>query len=367
MILRNLMHVFDSIARVHHAADWDNVGLLVGDPKTKVRTAMLCIDLTGPVLAESKRHRAQLVLAYHPPLFKPPTSLTPQSAPILWDALKARLSLYSMHTALDVARGGTNDVLAEILGMTSTGPIEPAQGSGTVKVVAFTPAANVEAVIHSAFACGAGIIGNYSECSFRTDGEGTFFGSEASTPRVGHKGYHERVPEVRVELSCPMSCLEDVLCVIREVHPYEEPAIDVYPMITQPHSGMGRVGEFSKPVTEQTLITRIKRETGVKHVLVARPHGRDAQTEVRRAACAAGSCGDMWKDAAGSNATFYLTGEMKHHEALAAARAGLTVVCVGHSNSERPVLSRLARRLGEEVPDVRWLVSETDRDPFEIL
>jgi dinuclear metal center YbgI/SA1388 family protein len=367
MMLRDLMHVFDSIARVHHAADWDNVGLLVGDPKSKIRTAMLCIDVTGPVLAESKKHRAQLVLAYHPPLFKPPTSLTPQSAPILWDALQAKLALYSMHTALDVARGGTNDVLAEIMGMTSAGPIEAAQGSEMVKVVVFAPAANVEAVIHSAFACGAGIIGNYSECSFRTEGEGTFYGSEATTPRVGQKGYHERIPEVRVELSCPMSRLEDVLGVIREVHPYEEPAIDVYPMITQPHSGMGRIGEFSKPVTEHALITRIKREIGVKHVLVARPQGREEQAEVRRAACAAGSCGEMWKGAVAAGATFYLTGEMKHHEALAAAQAGLTVVCVGHSHSERPVLSRLATRLGEEVPDVRWLVSEADRDPFEIL
>jgi dinuclear metal center YbgI/SA1388 family protein len=367
MKLADLMTVFDSIARTHHAADWDNVGLLVGDPTSKISSAILCIDLTASVLAEAKRHKSQLVLAYHPPLFKPPTTLTPQSAPILWESLRAKLAIYSMHTALDVASGGTNDVLASILGMTPTGPIEASQATGMCKLVAYTPANGVESIANAAYACGAGVVGDYSECSFRAEGEGTFFGNEATTPTIGKKGLHERVPEVRVELTCPVGRIDETLAAIRKVHPYEEPVIDVYPLIAQPHGGMGRVGEFDKPVTEQTLIARVKRGTGVKHVQVARPAGQGGDATVRRAACAAGSCGEMWKDAANAGATFYVTGEMKHHDALAAAAAGLTVVCVGHSNSERPVLGPLAARLGTEVSDVRWIVSQADADPFTIL
>ena len=367
MKLGELTVVFDSIARTHHAADWDNVGLLVGDPACEVRAAMLCIDLTAPVLAEVRKHKAQLILAYHPPLFKPPTTLTPQSAPILWATLQAKLAIYSMHTALDVATGGTNDVLAGVLGMTPDGPIEPAEASRTCKVVVFTPTGNVDSVATAAFEAGAGQIGDYAECSFRSGGEGTFLGGESTTPAIGLKGMRERVPEIRLEVVCPTKQMHAVVEAIRAVHSYEEPAIDVYPLIVQAHSGMGRVGGFGKSVTEQTLISRIKRGLGVKHVLVARPQGRSSQVTVRRAACAAGSCGEMWRQAANVGATFYVTGEMKHHDALAASAAGLTVVCVGHSNSERMVLQPLAARLTAEVPDVRWLVSQTDRDPFDIL
>jgi putative NIF3 family GTP cyclohydrolase 1 type 2 len=75
----------------------------------------------------------------------------------------------------------------------------------------------------------------------------------------------------------------------------------------------------------------------------------------------------MWRDALAAGAQLYLTGEMRHHDALAAAAAGMVVVCVGHSNSERPTLGALAERLGETLDQLEIIPSDSDRDPFEIV
>jgi putative NIF3 family GTP cyclohydrolase 1 type 2 len=88
---------------------------------------------------------------------------------------------------------------------------------------------------------------------------------------------------------------------------------------------------------------------------------------VKRAAVCAGSCGDLVHTAVKAGCDLYLTGELRHHDALAAAKAGMTVVCVLHSNSERPTLDVLRRRLVESFQDVQVFVSEQDRDPFQVL
>jgi putative NIF3 family GTP cyclohydrolase 1 type 2 len=110
------------------------------------------------------------------------------------------------------------------------------------------------------------------------------------------------------------------------------------------------------------VIDRIKRELELDHVLVAGP----VDGTITRAACCAGACGDMLDDAIRQKAELYLTGEMRHHDAIKAARAGMTVVCTLHSNSERAVLKRLARRMSEAVPALDVRVSQADRDPFLI-
>jgi putative NIF3 family GTP cyclohydrolase 1 type 2 len=110
------------------------------------------------------------------------------------------------------------------------------------------------------------------------------------------------------------------------------------------------------------LINRIKRELEIDHVLVA----GDPTRLVRKAAVCAGACGDLLDDALAQDVDFYLTGEMRHHDALKAAARGMTVVCTLHSNSERASLKRLAARLSEPLKPVEFLLSRQDRDPFAV-
>jgi hypothetical protein len=282
------------------------------------------------------------------------------------DANRRGVALYSPHTALDVADGGTNDMLADAIGLEHDGRmplrlIEPK--ARQYKLVTFVPAEHVERVGEALFAAGAGRIGNYTRCSFRSPGTGTFFGEEGTTnPTVGQSGRLEEAEEVKLETVLPIARLNDALTALRASHPYEEPAFDLVQLAAPPEKlGQGRIGTMP-PTPRCEVIERIKRELGLERLLVAGP----TDGNITRAACCAGACGDMLNDALRQNAELYLTGEMRHHDALRAAHAGMTVVCTLHSNSERAVLKRLQRRLADSLPGLTVVLSHEDRDPFAI-
>ncbi len=227
------------------------------------------------------------------------------------------------------------------------------------------PSEAADAVADAVFNAGGGTIGRYDRCSFRTAGTGTFRGGEGTNPTVGSPGVDERADEVRLETVIPAATADAVVAAMKRAHPYEEVAFDLMPRRRSQDDrvGLGRIGTFDEPVPREVLIGRVRRELGVSDVLVAGP----VDGEVKRVACCAGSCGDLWQDARRAGAEFYLTGEMRHHDALAAAAAGMTVVCVLHSNSERAALEPLRRQLAKALPNVEIRQSELDRDPFRIV
>ncbi len=368
MKVREIVGALDKIAPPQYAADWDNVGLLVGDSEASANKMMLCIDLTEQVLAEAIKAKATMVMAYHPVIFKSISRLTAQAAPVVHAACARGIAIYSMHTALDVAPGGTNDVLADLLGIKDARPIEPLTQSGGYKVIVFTPPENFPDLADAAFDAGAGTIGNYDRCTFFSHGIGTYYGGPQSKPAIGQSGRQEAAEEIRLELITPASKLTSVCDAIRAAHVYETPAIDIYRLAEAPAGvGMGRIGRLPRPVMAGTLINRIKKQAGLSKVLLASPRRNGKGQLVSIAACAAGSCGSMYKSAAAAGATFYLTGEMRHHDALAATAAGLTVLCLGHSNSERMTLTRLVRQLKVSLPKLAVSVAKSDADPFTIV
>ena len=363
MTVRDLVNAMETIAPPRHAEPWDNVGLLVGDAAATLTRVMLCIDLTPEVVAEAVSAGCEGVVAYHPPIFKKPESVV-AGTPV-YEAVRGGLSVFTPHTALDVAVGGTNDTLADVLGLTDRRPIRPTPGGEFYKLVTFVPTENADAVRDAMFAAGAGRVGDYDECSFASAGTGTFRGGEKTNPAVGQAGRRESVEEVRLEVAASSAKLAAAaVAAMKSAHPYEEVAYELVKVAhAQGPGGLGRVGRFDEPVGVAVLIERIKRGLGLDHVLIAGP----TDGEVSTAACCAGSCGDLLDDAIRAGATFYLTGEMRHHDALKAARAGVTVACVLHSNSERATLSRLRRRLGDLLPGLDVLLSGVDRDPFVVL
>jgi len=363
--LQELTDALEQIAPTRFAESWDNVGLLVGDPEQPVSRALLTIDYTAEVACEAAGAKADAIIAYHPPIFsalKRVTSSGTSSA--IFDAIRRGVAIYSPHTALDVADGGTNDVLADVLAMIDRSPLKLVETKATqYKLVTFVPAEHVEKVSAALFAAGAGRIGDYSSCSFQTRGTGTFFGEEGTKPAVGSAGKLERADEIRIETVVPIAKIESVIRALRQSHPYEEPAFDLNQLAAPPEAiGIGRIGKLPGEATADMLINRIKRELDIRHVLVA----GDVTRSVRRAAVCAGSCGDLLDEVIAQKCDFYLTGEMRHHDALKAAARGVTVVCALHSNTERIALKRLQERLKQALPDLPTTLSHTDRDPFAI-
>lgn len=363
MQLAAVIQALEEIAPARYAESWDNVGLLVGDPGQDVTRAMLCIDYTDDVAAEGADARCDLIVAYHPPIFHAVKRVTVGS--LIFDAIRRNVAIYSPHTALDVADGGTNDMLADAIGISTEDRaplrlIEPK--AHQYKLVTFVPEKDAQSVADALFDAGAGRIGNYTRCSFQSPGVGTFHGEEGTNPTVGEPGQLERAAEVKIETVMPIARMTEVLGALRAAHPYEEPAFDLVHLAAPPENlGQGRIGTLP-PAPRAQVIDRIKRELELSHILVAGP----TDGPITRAACCAGACGDMLDDAIQQKAQLYLTGEMRHHDAVKAANAGVTVICTLHSNSERAVLKRLEQRLRESLPELTVQRSRTDRDPFQI-
>lgn len=365
MLLATFLEQLEHLAPLSFAESWDNVGLLVGDPAQQVSLAMLCIDYTPSVANEAKEKRCDLIIAYHPPIFDAIKRVTASgSTGLIFDAIRRGIAIYSPHTALDVADGGTNDMLADVLELRDRRPLRAGQPKAAeFKLVTFVPEDALEKVSNALFDAGAGRIGNYSSCSFRSEGTGTFFGEEGTNPTVGETGKLEEAKEIRIETVVPISKIDAIIRALKANHPYEEPAFDLQQLAAAPTGkGLGRIGKLPGEVTADMLINRIKRELKIDRVLVA----GDATKLVRTAAVCAGACGDLLNEAIAAKVDLYLTGEMRHHDALKAANAGITVVCTLHSNSERTVLRHLADRLKQAAPAMEFLLSQMDRDPFEM-
>lgn len=370
MLLNDLLDAARTIAPESLAEPWDKVGLHVGDPGATVRSAMLCIDLTPDVANEAITRKVQLVIAYHPPIFEPlkmVVTTEPRGA-VIHRLIRAGVAVYSPHTALDAAVGGVNDWLAAGLGPGRGRPIKPTEptAQGHVKLVTFVPADHAEAVRDAMSDAGAGCIGNYDSCSFSHPGEGAFRGGRDTKPFIGTPGKLERVAEVRLEMICRRSVLPAALRAMRESHPYEEPAFDLIPLEPAPPvddahlTGQGRIWTLDEPIPLATLQNRVRRRLGVTTLELAVPV-RWSRMKITTVAVCAGAGASLL---VGCEADVYLTGEMRHHDLMAATQRGRIVILAGHTQTERPYLLEYRRRLqGATKGGVEWHISKKDRAP----
>lgn len=370
--LSAIVDALEEIAPLNLAEAWDNVGLLIEPSKPKsVRTVLLTIDLTEAVLDEAVDAKADLIVAYHPPIFdalKQLTSHEPKQRVAL-RAIEARIALYSPHTALDSAPGGVNDWLASGLGPVQS--IKPATAPGfetpleNCKLIVFVPPDHADALRDAlANIPAVGWIGAYHHCSFNAEGVGTFWGTEGSNPAIGRAGQLERVHEIRMEMACSEHSLPAIADAIDRVHPYEEPAWEVYKLQPKaiPGSGQGRVARLKQPISVSALANRVKKHLGLKHVRIAVPPSRKTVTAV---AFCAGAGGSVFKNIL---CDAYVTGEMRHHDVLDKLAQGSAVILTEHTNSERPYLPVLKKKLQAKLGrSVRIDISRADREPLRIV
>jgi dinuclear metal center YbgI/SA1388 family protein len=345
------------------AAEWDNVGLLLGNPADAVERVLTCLTVTPDVVEEAVRERVSLIVTHHPLLFravKKLTADTPEGKVVL-PLLRAGIAVYSPHTAFDNCVGGINDVLCRFLfGITHPEPLRPREAARQCKLVVFVPDTDLAKVSDAVFAAGAGVIGNYTECSFRLAGKGTFFGTDSANPVVGQKGRREDVDEWRLEMVLPERLVAPVVAAMRKAHSYEEPAFDVYPLKPGMSGGEGRIGQLAQPATLGELVDRVKRELKPASVQVV----GDLSRSVRKVAVACGAAGEYLSYSIQSKADVFLTGELRFHEALAAREAGIAVILPGHYATERPAVEVLAGRLAAQWTGVMVWASRAERDPL---
>lgn len=374
MLVSDLIRALERLAPAALAEPWDNVGLLLGDAARPLETpVMLAIDLSDAVLHEAIEAGATVIVAYHPPIFRPLARLTSATAAgrRLLACAARNMALYSPHTALDAAPGGLADWLAGVVAggrrfeqrvlAGATADESPASQFKVVVFVPQEPAATLERVRAAMANAGAGRIGAYEQCSFATDGTGSFLGGAGTAPAVGTAGQLEFVREHRLEMVCGPRELAAVVNAARASHPYEEPALEVYPLAAAPGgAGPGRLVTLAEPASEAELVRRLRHGLKIEAIDVAERRDRSPHAVV---ALVPGSGGELLHAAIDAGATCFVTGEMKHHEVLAALDRGCSVLLAGHTQTERPYLPVFASRLEAALPGLRVLVSTEDRPP----
>lgn len=364
LTVASVVEFLDRFAPRDLAAEWDNVGLLLGESSALVERVMTCLTVTPESATEAIAERANLIVTHHPILFRGVKRLTDGTAEgrMLLGLIRAGVAVYSPHTAFDNTRGGINELLARRLALTEVVPLRHSAECGQMKVVVFVPDKDLNRVADALFAAGAGHIGEYRECSFRLAGIGTFFGSDAANPTIGQKGRREEVSEWRLEAVCPANCVEEVVAAIRRAHSYEEPAFDIYPLHAPPSErGEGRLGLLprSQPLGEVANAAKTALQAGAVQVI------GDLQHPVQRIAIACGAGGEMLRDAVRARADVLLSGEMRFHDYLHARAEGLALILTGHYASERCGVEDLAERLRSQFPQLHVWASEREADPVQ--
>jgi dinuclear metal center YbgI/SA1388 family protein len=337
------------------AASWDPSGLQLGDASAEVTAVAVCHEVTEAVLERVESQCPELVITYHPLLFRPIDRLVAGSTPGGRALRLARwgVSLAVTHTSFDSAPGGTGDALAGALELTdvrlfgSTGP-EPG-----VKVVTFVPAESVEEVARAMASVGGGSIGNYSGCSFRASGVGAFEAEAGAAPVAGDHGTN-RVEEVRVEMFVTRADVDAVTAAMISAHPYEEPAYDVYESVSNARF-IGRIGRHNGSFDE--LLDRVVQILGQSGLRVSPASDRAATVAVLP-----GSGASFISAAASAGADVLVTGDVDHHRVVAARDGGLSIIDPGHAATERPGMAALVALVRRSLPEVT-VVDLTDDDP----
>ncbi|HHW15637.1 MAG TPA: Nif3-like dinuclear metal center hexameric protein [Firmicutes bacterium] len=359
-----LIGVMERIAPRRLALDWDreHIGLAVGSPESLVERVMVALDPTPEAVEQARAAGAGLLITHHPLLFRPLAAVRTDRpvGSVVAAALASGVALFSAHTNLDVAEGGVSDVLADLLGLEEIEPLQVTARESLLKLVVFVPESHVDKVRQALGDAGAGHLGRYSHCTFSAPGTGTFLPEQGAHPFIGQSGTLARVAEARVETILPEDRLPAVLRAVREVHPYEEIAYDVYPLCNEGKAwGLGRLGRLPEEQSLSQLLQTVRRALGAKDLSYVGNPGR----RLRKVAVCGGSAGDLVPQAVFRGAEVLIAGEIKYHDGLLARQEGLAVVVAGHDATERPVVPVLARRLRGEVERLRLGVEVLESPP----
>ncbi len=347
----DLVAALEQIAPRSLALPGDPGGLQVGSPSARLTRALVALDCTLALVRQAADEGAEALVVHHPPIYRPLSTLAGEEHPLpaLRAAVERGIAVVAAHTNWDAAEGGVNDTLAARLSLQDVTPFGQDALARSYKLVTFLPAGSADALLDALADAGCGQIGLYRRCAFLSPGSGTFEPQPGAQPTVGEVGSRETVEEVRVEMVVPESAKERALQALRLYHPYDEPAFDLYELANGAAVSIARAGLLPEPLPARKLRPFVDTALGSRSRLFGPP-----ERSVARVAVVGGSGGDYWASAMATGCDALVTGEVRHHEAVAAAEAGFVLVDAGHFHTEHPGMEALAARLADALSDARF-------------
>lgn len=363
MKLKEITQYLEQIAPPGYQESYDNAGLITGNPDMEIQSALLCLDVTEEILQEAVQLGSNLIISHHPVIFKGIKKLTgsTETERIVILAIQHGIALYAAHTNLDNVPEGVNGKLAEKLGLQHPRILEPLKDN-LVKLVVFVPESSAEAVREAIFEAGAGVIGNYDQCSFNLSGTGTFRGNEKSNPFVGKPLIRHSEAEIRIETILPKLLKHSVIKAMLAAHPYEEVAWDLYPLENEnPYLGAGMIGEIDESDALDFLhhIKKTLKAGCIKHT-------RLTGKKIKRVALCGGSGSFLLKRAIQEKADLFLSADFKYHDFFE-AEGKIIIVDAGHFETEQFTIELFYELLKKKFPTFACNLSKTGSNPVFYL
>jgi len=361
---KDIAKLIESQAPVKLSEEWDNVGLLLGSLENEVKRIMVCMDVTTKIADEAAAKGVDLIVSHHPLIFRGMKRINEDDpkGKVIYKLIRNNINVYCAHTNFDVADGGLNDRLAEIIDLKDVKNLRCYKQEKLYKVVVFVPEDKVDDVRDAMCSAGAGWIGNYSDCSFMAGGIGTFRPLDGTNPYIGAKGKLEKVNEYRLETIVPESLLKKVVEAMIKAHPYEEVAYDIYlTELKGMEYGMGKVGYLEQPLKLEEFIDMVKEKLKVSTVRVIGP----SPDTVSKVGVFCGSFDEDYSGILKEKTDVLLTGDIKYHTAVDMTEMGLCVVDAGHFNTEKIFVPAVMKLFKDTFRDIDVIASQVESDPFK--
>lgn len=360
-----VIEALESFAPQEIAESWDNVGLILGNPEKYITKILLTLDITSQVAKEAAEEKADLIVSHHPIITEPLKSLReddPENQVII-ELIKNDIAVLCAHTNLDIAPGGVNDILAAKLDLKNLEVLHTTSREKLYKLVVFIPRDYTSRIRTALGNSGAGFIGNYSHCTFSVSGKGTFKPGEETDPFIGEKGRLTEVEEDRLETIVPERKLGKILKSLRESHPYEEIAYDLYLLEDSGEAvGLGRIGELSSKITLKETAVFLKDKLDVQELKIV----GNLDRKIKRIAVCGGAGGSLIKEAYLKKADLLITGDISYHKAQRAKELNLCLIDAGHGTTENIVVPWLKSFFLSSLnsAELEIQVSQVKTEPF---
>ena len=360
MILKNIILEIEKFAPISLQESYDNCGLLIGNNEQIITGAILCLDCTEDVILEAINKNCNLIIAHHPIIFVGIKKINGSNyvERTLIKAIQNNIAIYACHTNLDNVKLGVNNKMAKKIGLIKTQILAPKK-SIIKKLVTFVPTLNLEKIRTALFNAGAGNIGNYANCSYVIEGIGSFKANENSNPFVGEKGKLHFEKESRLEVIFESYKEEKIISALKEYHPYEEVAYDLYNLENFNNDvGSGLIGELTNPMTETDFLNHLKIVFNLKSV----KHTKFLKKKIQKVSLCGGSGSFLLKKAISSKSDIYISSDFKYHEFFDAENS-ILIADIGHYESEQFTPEIFYEIISNKFPTFALYLTEINTNP----
>jgi len=364
MKIKNIFAILENMAPLAYAEDFDNVGLLVGNAESEATGILVCHDALESVIDEAVQKDCNLIVCFHPILFSGVKKLTGQDyvSRSVVKAIKNDIAIYAIHTALDNHQNGVNKIFSDAIGLVNTKILVPKK-IFIQKLVTYTIPENADQVRNALFEAGGGNIGNYENCSFNSDGSGTYKGNDNSNPVVGTKGKLTKTSEIKIEITFEKYLQSKILKALFANHVYEEVAYEIYTLENAHQNiGLGMIGELETALTERDFFQMVKDKMKVEQIR----HSPFLNKEIKKVAVLGGSGSFAIQQAIQAGADVFLTADLKYHNFYEAENK-LLLADIGHYESERYTKNYIVDFLSKKMPNFAIILSEINTNPVKYL